>query len=136
MYHHLDVARAERAGGAKGMAMATVTRVLGRVSLVLVALALLLAAAVYGFFGSAAPPGEGGARSIEVKALKASNRSSKVTICHRKGNGRYVKITVSRNEAPAHRRHGDIVPAPEGGCPGPYGDKDGRDRDGREGKDD
>jgi len=42
---------------------------------------------------------------------------SKVTICHRTGSG-YVQITVSRNAIPAHRKHGDIIPAPEGGCPG------------------
>jgi hypothetical protein len=130
--------------------MATVARLLGRVSLVLVALAVLLAAAFYGFSGSASRPGESGPRSIEMEALKSSKRSRKVTICHRKGNGRYVRITVSRDEVPAHRRHGDIVPAPEGGCPGPYGynggggdgdDRDRRERDGRrrarrQGKDD
>jgi hypothetical protein len=31
----------------------------------------------------------------------------KVTLCHKTGSGRYVKITVSVNAEPAHRAHGD-----------------------------
>jgi hypothetical protein len=44
----------------------------------------------------------------------------KVTICHRTGSDRnpYVQITVDEHALEAHRRHGDIIPAPPGGCPG------------------
>src|SRR5439155_8730632 len=49
----------------------------------------------------------------------ATGRSHKVTICHRTGSRRhpYVQITVDESALPAHRRHGDIIPAPPGGCP-------------------
>jgi hypothetical protein len=43
----------------------------------------------------------------------------KITICHKtnsEGNP-YVRIRVSSRAIPAHRRHGDIIPAPPGGCP-------------------
>src|SRR5207245_2806729 len=42
-----------------------------------------------------------------------------VTICHRTGSSRnpYVMITVSADALPAHTAHGDIIPAPAGGCP-------------------
>jgi hypothetical protein len=45
---------------------------------------------------------------------------AKVTICHRTGSSSHpwVEITVSRNALPAHQAHGDIIPAPPGGCPG------------------
>jgi hypothetical protein len=45
--------------------------------------------------------------------------TAKVTICHRTGSSKnpYVMITVSMNAIPAHSRHGDIIPAPAGGCP-------------------
>lgn len=126
------------------MAMAAGARLAGRVSLVVVALALLVGAGVYGFFGSASSPADGsGRRVLDGTLLGAENqgRSRKVTICHRTSSATnpYRRIRVSRNALPAHRRHGDIVPAPRGGCPGPYGHKDGKDgkdRDGRDGKDD
>ncbi|MEX2195177.1 MAG: hypothetical protein WD844_07805 [Thermoleophilaceae bacterium] len=44
----------------------------------------------------------------------------KTTICHATGSDTnpYVEITIANPALPAHRRHGDIVPAPAGGCPG------------------
>jgi hypothetical protein len=41
------------------------------------------------------------------------------TICHRTGSSRnpWVEITVSNSALPTHSAHGDIIPAPPGGCP-------------------
>jgi hypothetical protein len=47
--------------------------------------------------------------------------ADKVTICHRTGSAKnpYVKITISVNATTdGHGTHeGDLIPAPEGGCP-------------------
>jgi hypothetical protein len=42
-----------------------------------------------------------------------------VTICHRTNSPKnpYVEITVAQQALPAHQAHGDIIPAPAGGCP-------------------
>jgi cytoskeletal protein RodZ len=47
--------------------------------------------------------------------------SLRVTICHRTGSqtNPYVQITVDQSALPAHQAHGDIIPAPSGGCPRP-----------------
>jgi hypothetical protein len=52
-------------------------------------------------------------------AATGTATGDKVTICHRTGSGTnpYVMITVSTNAIPAHTAHGDIIPAPPGGCP-------------------
>ncbi len=52
-------------------------------------------------------------------SASTSTTDSKVAICHRTGSpsNPYVKITVSESALDAHRRHGDIVPAPAAGCP-------------------
>ena len=48
---------------------------------------------------------------------------NKITICHKTGSAKnpYVQITVSENaikDGHGHGKHdGDIIPAPEGGCP-------------------
>src|SRR5215207_1793284 len=51
-----------------------------------------------------------------------------VTICHKTGsvNNPYVEITVSVNGAThGHAKHaGDLIPAPEGGCPTTITDTD------------
>jgi hypothetical protein len=43
----------------------------------------------------------------------------KVTICHRTGSNHnpYVMITVAQPALQAHQAHGDVIPAPAGGCP-------------------
>lgn len=49
----------------------------------------------------------------------------RTTICHSTGsqtNG-FVEITVANPSLPAHERHGDLVPAPAGGCPGASSDR-------------
>ncbi|WP_221090301.1 hypothetical protein [Deinococcus aquaedulcis] len=45
--------------------------------------------------------------------------SGRVTICHRTGSATnpYTLLTVSASALAAHRNHGDIIPAPAGGCP-------------------
>lgn len=49
------------------------------------------------------------------------NKEGKITICHKTGSAKnpYVEITVSDDAtADGHASHeGDIIPAPEGGCP-------------------
>ena len=44
---------------------------------------------------------------------------SKVLVCHKLGNGKYVLIKVSANSAPAKGKHKGDVLATNGTCPGP-----------------
>ena len=47
-----------------------------------------------------------------------------VRVCHRKGNGGYVPITIDMASLPDHRAHGDIVPGVDStdcSCPGTGG---------------
>ncbi|SMB89325.1 hypothetical protein [Deinococcus hopiensis] len=48
-----------------------------------------------------------------------TNENDKVTLCHRTASesNPYVSVTVSRNALDTHSGHGDIIPAPAGGCP-------------------
>src|SRR3954451_13686157 len=54
----------------------------------------------------------------EAPAKTKAHGHSKVTICHRTGSGSnpWVQITVAEPALKAHRRHGDLIPAPAGGC--------------------
>ena len=45
----------------------------------------------------------------------------KITLCHKTGNDRYVKIDVSTSAEPAHRAHGDAEPG--AAVPGQAGKK-------------
>src|SRR5207249_11092469 len=49
-----------------------------------------------------------------------TSKSGKVAICHATGSqsNPYVRIVINQSALDAHRAHGDIVPAPPGGCPG------------------
>ena len=107
--------------------MGAVSRVIRRVSLALIATAMLITASVYGFFGSTGSTASPDRRlsNVATSGQAQSGNRGKIKICHRTHSwwNPYVKTTVSRKAADAHRRHGDIVPAPGGGCPGPYGHK-------------
>lgn len=50
-----------------------------------------------------------------------TQQASKTTICHATGSSSnpFVEIEVADSALPAHQGHGDIIPAPAGGCPGP-----------------
>jgi hypothetical protein len=64
----------------------------------------------------------------------AGTAQAKVTICHHTGSASnpYVQITVSQDAIPAHQAHGDIIPAPAGGCPA--GTQPGKSNNGNKGK--
>jgi hypothetical protein len=50
----------------------------------------------------------------------SDNRNpGKTTICHRTGSATnpWVTITIADRALKAHARHGDLIPAPAGGCP-------------------
>jgi hypothetical protein len=55
----------------------------------------------------------------DTSAVDQQYAPGKTTICHRTGSqtNPWVMITVSNNALPAHAAHGDIIPAPAGGCP-------------------
>jgi hypothetical protein len=89
---------------------------------------MLVALGAFGGFGYAAA-GAGHAAATAKNAFKSNGPSAehnspskdqyKTTICHRTHSrtNPWVEITVSNNALPAHEEHGDIIPAPAGGCP-------------------
>ncbi|HEX7567595.1 MAG TPA: hypothetical protein VF355_03430, partial [Anaerolineaceae bacterium] len=46
-------------------------------------------------------------------------KDTKITICHATSSktNPYNEITISVNGLNGHDKHGDIIPAPAGGCP-------------------
>lgn len=46
----------------------------------------------------------------EAVSTLAKGGADKVEICHRKGNGDFIKISVAASAVPAHRAHGDLWP--------------------------
>ena len=53
------------------------------------------------------------------KSSAPSQAPRKTTICHHTGSKSHpwVTITIANPALAAHRRHGDLIPAPAGGCP-------------------
>ena len=63
--------------------------------------------------------GKGNGNADDEDAAERSG-DGKTTICHATASSSnpYVTITISNSALSAHSNHGDIVPAPAGGCPG------------------
>ena len=83
--------------------------------------------------GDLIPAPEGGCPGTvndtkDNEAEENDNTANKVTICHETGSAKnpYVEITVSVNATThGHGKHaGDLIPAPEGGCPTTITDPD------------
>jgi len=84
--------------------------------------------------GDLIPAPEGGCPAASVNDTEDNNAednedtANKVTICHKTGSADhpYVEITVSVNATThGHGKHaGDLIPAPEGGCPATINDID------------
>ena len=60
-----------------------------------------------------------GASPRAVQSQGEGRGQDKTTICHATGSDTnpYVEITIANPALPAHGRHGDLIPAPAGGCP-------------------
>ncbi|MDQ0076973.1 hypothetical protein [Arthrobacter oryzae] len=87
-----------------------------------------------------ATAGIAGIALIGVTAPANAGDNNKVNICHATGSesNPYVSITVSENAVNGNgghgSHHGDLIPAPAGGCPGgSKGDHDHKDDDGGHG---
>ncbi len=79
--------------------------------------------------GHRADKGNGG------KSANAPEKHDPVTICHAKGNGGYVQITIDDDAYEAHvENHGDVAPSADGGCPQPE-ESEGKDKDKGQDKD-
>jgi hypothetical protein len=62
----------------------------------------------------------GSSKNTSKPAKSAAEAQYQTTICHRTGprnNPSWQEITVNNSALPAHAAHGDIIPAPAGGCP-------------------
>ena len=46
-------------------------------------------------------------------------KAEKQTLCHQKGNGDYVVISVKAGKAHGHTKHGDFAPQADGTCVAP-----------------
>jgi hypothetical protein len=104
--------------------MQLVRTVANRALVILIAAGLIAFAVLY-LMQPRSDAGAGVDRKLPTLSNLSSNRKSEgTTICHYTGDKKrpYRRITVSDQQLRRHRDHEkDIIPAPESGCPGPYG---------------
>ena len=67
------------------------------------------------------PGGSSEAQRNNGNSPAANQYGGKTTICHHTSSetNEWVLISVSNNAIPAHKDHGDTLPAADGSCPGP-----------------
>jgi hypothetical protein len=63
----------------------------------------------------AKPPGKTTTETTGTTSAKAA----KVVLCHKTGNGKWVKVTVAKSAAAARQKQGDQLPDASGNCPAP-----------------
>ena len=84
---------------------------------------LFVAGALASFAVAGPPPGKGKPRpsTTGTTMTHGKGHAGKVTLCHKAGPNRFVKVRVSKNSVKAHLKRGDVEPAADGSCPKPAG---------------
>jgi len=82
-------------------------------------LACLFVAGILASFAVAGPPPDKGKPQQSTTTTHGKGHAGKVTLCHKAGPNKYVKVKVSKNSVKAHLKHGDVEPAADGSCPTP-----------------
>jgi hypothetical protein len=63
----------------------------------------------------AKPPG----KTTTTDTTTTAGAKTKVTLCHKTGNGKWVKVIVAKSAATARQAKGDQLPDASGSCPAP-----------------
>jgi hypothetical protein len=63
----------------------------------------------------AKPPG----KTTTTDSTTTGAAKTKVVLCHKTGNGKWVKVTVAKSAAAARQKQGDQLPDASGNCPAP-----------------
>src|SRR5215212_7483451 len=82
---------------------------------------LFVAGALASFAVAGPPPGKGKPQQSTTTTSHGKGHAGKVTLCHKAGPNKWVKVKVSKNSVKAHLKHGDLEPAADGSCPAPAG---------------
>ena len=83
-------------------------------------LACLFVAGILASFAVAGPPpGKGKPQQSTTTTTHGKGHAGKVTLCHKAGPRKWVKVRVSKNSVKAHLKRGDVEPAADGSCPTP-----------------